>query len=310
MINLSCNIAPKDKSFIALTKNEGIHAAFYNSNGSKIAMATTNGRLLLCNGDLKILKSIQAHDQVANSSFFSLNDSMVITGGSDQKIKCWNADDLSMVKTYPFIVNSHTTVLGNQTMVGCGEGGKVVIYYNDFGDTTTVFLGETAFHVFYNRPDTSVLVSSGNAGYEINLWQKKVTRKYAIGNGKVFCIMPDQNNTKVVIASSDSVVRVFGRETQKVLYQSKKLDGAVYVACYNYKNNTIAASTSSGSIYFFDTELSQIKKQIKAFKGCVNTIHYHPSDSFLVVGSLDKKGGGAKLFSVYSGQEIKKLMSN
>ena len=50
--------------------------------------------------------------------------------------------------------------------------------------------------------------------------------------------MPDQNNTKVVTASSDSVVRVFSRETQKVLYQSKKLDGAVYVACYNYKNNT------------------------------------------------------------------------
>jgi len=310
MIVFSCNIVSEDKSFIKLSKGEGIHAAFYNSNGSKIAMATTSGRLLLCNNDLKVLNSIQAHNQVVNSSFFSLNDLLIITGGDDKKIKSWDADDLSPVKTYPFNINSHTTILGNHTMVGCGEGGKVVIYNQDNGDTATLNLGSTAFHVFYNRPDTSVLVSAGNSGYEINLHRKKVTRKYTNNNGQVFCIMPDQTNTKVVTACSDSVVRVFDSQTQQLLYQSKKLDGSVYVACYNYHNNTIAASTASGSIYFFDVELINIKQQIKAFNGCINTIHYHPSDSFLVVGSLDKSFGGAKIYSVYNAKEIKNLLAN
>lgn len=310
MMVLSCNIVPEDNSFKTLLKGEGIHAAFYNSDGSKIAMATTAGRLLLCNNGLEVINSIQAHNKVANSSFFSLNDMAVITGGDDKKIKSWDANDLSAIKTYPFTVNSHTTILGNRTMVGCGEGGKVVIYYHDSEDTATISLGATAFHVFYNRPDTSVLVSAGDAGYEINIQQKIVTRKYTNNNGQVFCIMPDQTNSKVVTACSDSVVRVFNRQTQELLYQSKMLDGAVYVACYNYHNNTIAASTSSGSIYFFDVELKHIKQQIKAFKGCINTIHYHPSDSFLVAGSLDKKFGGAKIYSVYNAKEFKNLLPN
>ena len=45
------------------------------------------------------------------------------------------------------------------------------------------------------------------------------------------------------------------------------------------------------------------RQKIKAFDGCINTIHFHPSDSFLVVGSLDKNQGGAKLFDVYSADE-------
>lgn len=308
MVFFSCNVVPEDKVFKALSKGEGIHAAFYNNDGSKIAMATTSGRLLLCDYELNILNSIQAHANVANSSFFSLNDSFIITGGDDNKINVWNGLDLTPIKTYPFVMNSHTTVLGYQTMVGCGD--RVVFYYNNNRDTFSVNLGSTAFHVFYNRPDTSVLVSAGNAGYEIDLIQKKVTHKYTSNDGLVYCIMPDQTNKTVVTACSDSIVRVFDSRNQRLLYQSKKLDGAIYVACYNYHNNTIAASTSSGSIYFFDVTLKTQRQKIKAFDGCINTIHFHPSDSFLVVGSLDKNQGGAKLFDVYSAKEIRSLHTN
>ncbi len=306
----ACSIENKDSLFETLLKEEGIHAAFYNSNGSKIAMATTSGRLLLCDSNLNIINYIQAHEKVANSSFFSLNDSLIITGGNDKKINTWKASNLEYVKTYPFKINSHTSVLGFHTMVGCGEFGKVVIYNAINNDTATIFLGATAFHVFYNIPDTSILVSSGNYGYEIDIQKRKITRKYIGNNGKFYCIMPNQSNTTVVTACSDSFVRVYSRATQKLIYKSKKLDGAVFVACYNYHNNTIAASTSNGSIYFFDTELKNLKNQIKAFDGCINTIHYHPSDSFMVAGSLDKKFGGVKLFSTYDGREIKKLMTN
>lgn len=304
----ACNTSQEHKSTQLLQTNEGIHAAFYNSNGSRIAMATTQGRLILCDASLNILNAIQAHQGVTNSSFFSLNDSFIITGGSDRKIQQWNAQSLSNAFTYPFLLNSHTTVLGNHTMIGCGEAGTVLIYNNNTKDTASLTLSKTAaFHVYYNQNDTSVVVSAGDAGYEINILKKEVTHTYASKHGLVYCIMPDQTNTYVVLGCADSVVRVFNRKTQKLLYQSAKTDGQVYVACYNYKNNTIAASTSKGSIYFFDTQLKEIKKQLKAFNGCINTIHYHPSDSFIVAGSLDRTNGGAKLFSTYSYKQLKEL---
>lgn len=305
---ISCNTNNKHNPSQVLLPEEGIHAAFYNKDGSKIAMATTLGRLLLCDADLNIIAATQAHKGVTNSSFFSLNDSFIITGGADKKIQQWNATDLTLNYTYPYTLNSHTTVLGNNTMVGCGENGLTLIYTKKANDTTTIKLSKNAaFHVYYNRPDTSVVVSAGDAGYEINVQEKKVTHTYAVPNGLVYCIMPDQTNTMVVLGCGDSVVRVFNRSTQKLVYQSAKMDGAVYVACYNYQNNTIAASTSVGSIYFFDTSLKSIKHRIKAFNGCVNTIHYHPTDSFIVAGSLDKIHGGAKLFSANSGELLKDL---
>ncbi len=308
MVLFSCNVVSEDKAFITLSKGEGIHAAFYNSDGSKIAMATTSGRLLLCDNRLNIISSVQAHEHVTNSSFFSLNDSFIVTGGDDNKINVWSAFDLASIKTYPFIMNSHTTVLGYSTMVGCGN--RVVVYNKQNEDTFSINLNSTAFHVYYNKPDTSVLVSAGNSGYEINLIQKKVTHQYTSSSNLVYCIMPDQSNKTVVLACSDSIVRVFNSQNQRLLYQSKKLDGAVYVACYNYHNNTIAASTSSGSIYLFDVTLKNELKKIKAFEGCINTIHFHPSDSFLVVGSLDKKQGGAKLFDIQNAIELKSLLTN
>lgn len=303
----SCNINMK-KPAPLLLPGEGIHAAFYDKDGTKIAMATTLGRLLLCSADLTILLAKQAHEGVTNSSFFSLNDSFIITGGADKKIQQWNATDLTLNYTYPYTLNSHTTVLGNTTMVGCGENGLALIYTKRTNDTATIKLSNTAaFHVYYNKPDTTVVVSAGDAGYEINVQEKKVTHAYVVSNGLVYCIMPDQTNTTVVLGCGDSTVRVFNRSTEQLLYQSAKLDGAVYVACYNYQNNTIAASTSTGSIYFFDTALKLVKNRIKAFDGCVNTIHYHPTDSFIVAGSLDKENGGAKLFSAYSGKLLKDL---
>jgi WD40 repeat protein len=291
-----------------LFKTEGIHAAFYNSNGTRIAMATTKGRLLLCDQNLKILKAIQAHQGVANSSFFSLSDKYIITGGSDRKIRQWAAKSLQLVHTFPYTFNSHTTVLGNQSMVGCGEYGKLLIYHRLSNKTSQLRLSKTAaYHVYYNRKDTSVVVSAGRAAYEVDILNDCVRRKYDSKQALVYCVMPDQTNTRVVLGCADSTIKVFDRSTQQLIYTSRKLDGQVYVACYNYQNNTIAASTSTGSIYFFDTKLVTLQKRIKAFNGCINTIHYHPSDAYIVAGSLDKKHGGAKLYSTKTYRLIKQI---
>ncbi len=304
----SCQIKKEEKSSLHLQQAEGIHAAFYNSDGSKIAMATTKGRLILCDASLRVLRAIEAHKGVTNSSFFSLNDAFIITGGSDRKIQKWDAKNLQLLHTFPYAFNSHTTVLGNQTMVGCGEHGKLLIYDLKTKKSNVLYLSKTAaYHVYYTKKDATVVVSAGDAGYEVDILQKKIIHKYHTDQDLVYCIMPDQRNATVVLGCADSTVKVFDRETELLLYQSGKLDGQVYVACYNYKNNTIAASTSSGSIYFFDTQLQTIKKQIKAFDGCINTIHYHPSDSFIVAGSLDKQHGGAKLYDTYTYQLRQKL---
>lgn len=304
----ACKASQQKEQSEDLLKNEGIHAAFYNSTGTRIAMATTKGRLLLCDHHLKILKAVQAHKGVANSSFFSLNDAYIITGGADQKIKQWHANSLQLARTFPYAFNSHTTVLGTNSMVGCGENGRLLIHDIRTQKAKILRVSPTAaYHVYYNQKDTSVVVSAGRAAVEVALRQQKITRTYDSRQELVFCVMPDQTNQTVVLACADSTIKVFERKTQQLLYQSKKLDGQVYVACYNYHNDVIAASTSAGSIYFFDTQLKTSKKRIKAFEGCINTIHYDPTDNFLVAGSLDPKNGGVKLYKTNTYSLIKAL---
>jgi WD40 repeat protein len=113
--------------------------------------------------------------------------------------------------------------------------------------------------------------------------------------------MPSNDERRIVTSSADSTVKVFDRFMEKVLYTSPKLDGAVYVACFNHTDDLVAASTSSGSIYFFDTTLTEIRMRIKAFETRINTIHYSPNGKRMVAGS---EGGGAKVFDTASGEQL------
>ena len=149
--------------------------------------------------------------------------------------------------------------------------------------------------------DTSFVVSSGFSGYELNLQNKKKIHRYSGHKNWVYCIMPDNAGKRIVTASRDSTVKIFDRFTEKCLASSEKLDGAVYVACFNKQDNTIAASTSNGSVYFMDAKLQKIKMKIKAFNTRINTIHYSPNGRNILVGSEE---GGVKIFSLMDGKML------
>lgn len=284
---------------------DGVHAAFYNSDGSRISISTTGGRLILTDGDLKILRSIHHDSAEANSSFFSLDDKHIITGGQDKKLSVWNARTLEPEKQYDFNFNSWTSVHGYYTLGGCGEKGQVIFYNQRNGDTSKFILEKAgAFHVYYIKPDTSFVVSSGVSGYEINLQEKKIKHRYSGHKDITYCIMPDHGARRIVTASRDSTVKIFDRFTETCLYTSPKLDGAVYVSCFTNNDGLVAASTAKGSIYFMDTCLKKVSLKIKAFDTHINTIHCSPSGDKIVAGS---EGGGAKIFSLKDGHLLHEL---
>ncbi len=301
-----CDISSKDSTNVQLREEpEGIHAAFYNSDGSKISMSTTRGRLILADSNLNIVVKSKGHKGHANSSFFSLDDKYIITGGEDRSLNVWNAATLESDRKYQFSFNSWTSIHGYYTLGGCGEKGQVIFYNKRSHDTIRFLLEpEGAFHLYYLLPDTSFVVSSGYSGYEINLQKKKIVHCYKGHSNWVYCIMPDNAQRRIVTASKDSTVKIFDRFTQSCLYTSPNLRGPVYVSCFNNKDNVIAASTGNGEIYFMDTTLATIKMKIKAFETRINTIHYSPDGTRMVVGS---EGGGAKIFSVKDGSLLYEL---
>ena len=296
----ACINESKDNTIANKKENiEGIHAAFYNSDGSKISISTTKGRLALLDSNLKLITIAKVSEGNANSSFFSIDNKYIITGGSDKQLSVWNSDNLSSYKHYNFRFNSWTSIHGYNTLGGCGEGGKV-IFYNKLSKDTIVYNleKEGAFHCYYINVDTSFVVSSGFSGYELNLLNKQKVHKYTGHKDWVYCIMPDNAGRRIVTSSRDSTIKVFDRFSEKCLATSSKMDGAVYVTCFNKEDNSVAASTANGTVYFLDTTLHSIKMKIKAFTTRINTIHYSPSGKRILVGSEE---GGAKIFSTKDG---------
>lgn len=268
-------------------------------------MSTTKGRLILADSNLHVILKSKGHNGHANSSFFSLDDKYIITGGEDRSLNVWNAATLESDRKYNFDFNSWTSIHGYYTLGGCGEKGKVIFYNKQTHDTIRFVLEpEGAFHLFYLRPDTSFVVSSGYSAYEINLQTRNVVHHYKGHKNWTYCVMPDNAQRRIVTASKDSTVKIFDRYTETCLYTSPKLNGPVYVACFNNTGNRIAASTGNGSIYFMDTTLKEVKMKINAFTTRINTIHYSPDGTRMVAGS---EGGGAKVFSVEDGKLLYEL---
>lgn len=295
----------KESDATSEQKMVGVHSAFYDGSGRWISIATTDGRLILADSLLNVIKTVNAHDIRVSSSFFGLNDSCIITGGSDSSLKEWSVPDLGLMQEIPIDFSPYTTIYGYSKIVSCGSGGGVVIWDGLKKQGQQVQLEDDgANYIFFVHADTTVVVSSGLHGYEVDIPTGVVSKRFAGHSDRVYCIMPSNDKTRVVTSSADSTVRIFDRGTERLLYTSPKLDGRAYVSCFNHNDDLIAASTSSGSIYFLDTTLTEVRMRIDAFKTLINTIHYSPSGDHMVAGS---EGGGAKIFDTRTGELLHSL---
>lgn len=302
LLNFSCyrNKTNQNNNTSSTAKPQGIHAAFYNSNGSKIALSTDRGKLYVTDDTFGVLGQVDAHEGNATSSFFSLNDKFIITGGKDKLLKIWQADNLLPVKSYNFNLHAFTSVYGYNTIAACGRGGKVILFNisNNIKQEITLEK-EGAYFLYYIEPDSALLISSALKGFEVSVASGAILHQYKGHTRAAYCIMPAHSKKLVVTASADSVVRVFDRYTEKLIYKSAPLDGQAFVATFGAADKVIAASTSSGSIYIFDTTLSNVLLKIAAFSTRVNTIHFSPDGTKILAGS---EGGGAKIFSSVNGE--------
>ncbi|MBP6731231.1 MAG: hypothetical protein KA149_04185 [Chitinophagales bacterium] len=290
----------QNNSTSTAAKPQGVHAAFYNSNGSKIALSTDKGKLYVTNDTFGVLGEANAHEGRANSCFFSLNDKYIITGGKDEVLNVWQAADMTLFKAYKFNLHAYTSVYGYNTLAACGLGGRVVLYDVPTNKKLDIVLDKkSAYHLYYIKPDSLLVVSAGLTGYEISATTGAIVHKYVGQTGQTYCIMPSNSKSFVVTASADSLVRVFDRFSQQLVYKSSRLDGQVFVASFNPNDKNVAASTSSGSIYILDSTLTKVLLKIPAFKGRINTIHYSPDGLKILAGS---EGGGAKIFSTAHGE--------
>lgn len=285
-----------------------VHAAFYNSQSDRIALCCTNGSLYLTDNQLRVINQTQAHTGNAHSSFFSLDDKYIITGGKDKALRLWKADSLTLKQQFNFDFAAFTSVCGYHTLCGCGEKGKLLMYNFTTKQLNQINLGtESAYHLYYVIPDSLLVVSGGKQGYEVNISTKQITQRYIGHTNQVYCIMPSTDKKRVVTASKDSTVMIFDRESGKQLFQSPVLDGVVFVASFSPDDSRVAASTSAGSIYFFDTALSKQQLKIKALNGRINTIHFSKDGTQILAGS---EQAGAKIFSTETGKMLYEFKPN
>lgn len=286
----------------------GVHAAFFNNAGSKCAIATDNGQVIVTDTLLNIIGKIQAHEGSTTSSFFSHNGKYIITGSLEKELKIWDANNFELVREKKVDFMLYTSVFGTNIYGGCGEGGNIILF--DWkGDSVLYNLKSSehgAYFLYLFDGEKALLVAAGEGrATEYNMQTGQVSMEFKGHTDKVFCTMPSPDNKKVITASADSTVIIWDRKSGKLLHQITGFQAPVYVSCFSPDGKRIAACTTDGKIHIFEDYKKVLEWQ--AFDGIVNTIHYSPNGNLMLAGSED---GGARMFNANDGSLIAKWQEN
>lgn len=287
---------------VNIKKHIGVHAAFFNPTGTKCAISTDNGQVVITDTLLNVIENIKSHIGSTTSSFFSHNGEYIVTGGTDNSIKVWDVNNFELLKEKKVDFPLYTSVFGTKIYGGCGEGGNIILF--DWqGDSLLYHLKSSkdgAYFLYLFDGEKYLLVAAGEGrATEWNMQTGHISMEYKGHKDKVFCTMPSPDLTKVITASADSTVIVWDRKTGKLLHQISDFEAPVYVSCFSPDGKRIAACTTNGKIHVFQDYTKILEWQ--AFDGIVNTIHYSPNGNMILAGS---EASGARMFNASTGSLI------
>lgn len=275
----------------------GVHAAFFNSKGTRCALATTAGNVIVTDALLNEIGRFHAHEGGVTSSFFSPDDNFIVTGGPDSVLRVWDSQDYSLVQEHHTGFGIYTCVMGYQSAVGCGQGGRLIRIptQSDLSATHWKFDADGAYFLYFLEIDSTILCAIGSMAIEFDVTTGMVGGIYDSHVTPVFCAMPSPDMTKIITASADSTVIVWDRVTGRPQQPPLTFDSPVFVACFSPCGAEIAVATAVGDVIIIDENGKRRAKRV--FPERVNTIHFSPNGKFIVAGS---ELFGVKLLSVDS----------
>ena len=142
----------------------------------------------------------------------------------------------------------------------------------------------------------AILYESDNGGKSLGILENKELKSFKMptdGVKKIFLL--DSNHVIFVTLSSE--VEYYNFREGKVVFENKLTTSSTGDAAFDRKNGVIAIGIEGGVIFYFDTKLKRVVKQVNAQKDTIYSVGI--DGKLLISGSADKKSyfnNGSKEF--------------
>ncbi|MCI5540206.1 MAG: hypothetical protein MR376_06545 [Campylobacter lanienae] len=132
----------------------------------------------------------------------------------------------------------------------------------------------------------AILYESDNGAKSLGIIQNGMLKSFKMptdGVKKIFLL--DENSVVFVTLSSE--VEYYNFKESKVVFDTKLSTSSTGDAAYDRKNGILAIGIEGGVIFYFDTKLKKLIKQINAQKDTIYSVGLN--GDLLISGSADKK---------------------
>lgn len=219
--------------------------------------------------------------------------SLLLTGSADRMVGAWNTDSL---ETDKFSVNVGAPVfsllkLGDLLFIGQGEGG---IHLVDMASKKEIrhlkYHVRPVFDMILDR-DKGRLYSLGGEGNLsiIAMDDYSLMWSIPISDDKLRCALIDSDQSRLLVGSSDGVIRILETDYFNLLHEISAHEGGVYDMKW-LQNGKLITGGRDGHLRYWEWSsgcLSQIEA-VPAHNYAIYSIDVAPKGAFFATGSRDK----------------------
>lgn len=309
------------KSFSAEESDIPIKAAF-NTNGSTLAFATSNGNINILKTDTfekiyaKHITDYKIYDikfsHTGEDIFICSSDTIISKYNLINKDVVWSAFT-GTVGTANIDVHrdSNAVLFSSWTIKDNKDVGIISVYDSQRGRKIwgTEILGNRV--VVSKFRNDGKYITAALADGKIILWDfsnKKIVRNFNYGEltDKFLIVDVDlsPNGLQLVAVSDNSTGKVWDLQTGNLIQELKGATKPITSVTYNFDGTKIFTGTSDGSILMWDVKTGQIISKFFGHKEKINSLIISPIDGQLISTSSDKS---VKLWDSKIGSEFSDL---
>ncbi len=230
-----------------------IYALDFNMDGSAIASASADSKVIIWQLENNNFNTISAHSTLVNTVKFSqIKPEFIVSGSWDYSVKIWDRNTLELKQTLP--ENSSWI----KTLVISRDGKYIII---------------------------------GCADKSIKIWsfEQGLIKTISEHNGAINCLLISKNNQIIISGSDDQTIKIWERETGKLIKTLSGHTDIIESMVLHPSEKILFSGSKDQNIKIWNMETGAMIKSFVAHTDSVKSIIITPDGENIISGSSDTK---------------------
>lgn len=277
-----------------------LNCVAYNPNGLLLASAGVDKVIRLYDtATVSVKSTLQGATQSVMVTAFSADENLVLGSSNDNATRIWHLPTQRLRHT----LNGHTS----KVYAGCfsSDSSKALTGSHDRtikiwdlvrGYVLRTIMCSSSCNAICMNVD-STLAFSGHFDSNLRIWELKngtlVTELSGIHTDQITSVSINQDSTAILTSSRDNTLKLIDISSHEVI-QTYKHDeyrnGANWAkACISPDGSYVAAGSSEGQVFIWDTKTGKTHSILKGHKDIVTCVAWNPQNNG-TIASCDKSG--------------------